>query len=110
MAKLQLNPALSDLRGSLDNLVIRRTPYGKVLSRKPDMSGVKWSAAQIAQRQRMKSAASEYRKRMSDPAQAARLAARAAKLGVPVSSLVMGELLRTPAKGAEPARRSRATR
>lgn len=110
MAKLQLNSALRDLRGSIDNLVIRRTPYGKVLSRKPDMSRVKWSAAQIAHRQRMKAAASEYRRLMSDPAQAARLVARAAKQGVPVSSLVMGQLLRAPIKEAKPAKRSPARR
>jgi hypothetical protein len=105
MAKLQLNSALRDLRGSIDNLVIRRTPYGKVLSRKPDMSRVKWSAAQLAHRQRMKVAASKYRKLMSDPVQAERLKARAAKRGVPVSSLVMGPLLRAPAPEAKPAGR-----
>ncbi len=110
MAKLQLNSALRDLRGSLDNLVVRRTPYGKVLSRKPDMSRVKWSPSQLAQRQKMKSAASQYRKLMSDPAQAARHTARAAKLGIPVSSLVMGELLQAPAKEAVAAKRSRGAR
>lgn len=105
MAKTQLNSALRELRGSIEGLVIRRTPHGQVLSRKPDMSRVKWSASQLAHRRRMKSAAIQYRKVMSDPAQATRYSARAAKLGIPVSSLVMGELLRTAGEKSGPAKR-----
>jgi hypothetical protein len=41
----------------------------------------------------MKAAAAHYRSVMADPAAADRLRTRAKKLGMPVSSLVMGEFL-----------------
>lgn len=105
MAKIQLNSILRELRGSLGDLVIRHTPHGQVVSRKPDMSRVQWSSSQIAHRERMKSAAIEYRKVMSNPVQAARHSARAAKLGIPVSSLIMGEFLRTRSAAVAPTTR-----
>lgn len=93
MAKVRLNSTLVQLQGAIGGLVIRHTPHGDVLSRSPDMSRVKWSAAQLAQRKRMKAAAQHYRRLMAEPAKAARYVARAAKLRIPVSSLVMGEFL-----------------
>ena len=104
MAKLTLNAALSRLQGSLDGFVIKHTPHGQVLSRQPDMSRVRWSPAQRANRKRMKEAAIHYRKVMADPKEAARSLARARKLKVPVSSLVMGEFLRGGASGVAPSK------
>ncbi len=101
MAKLTLNTALQSLRGGIDGFVIRDTPHGQVLSRRPDMSRVCWSPAQVAHRERMQAAAVHYREVMADPKEAARCIARARKLKVPVSSLVMGEFLKNaPAKPA----------
>src|SRR5437867_1055308 len=71
MPKLQLDPALTSLRGSLGNLVYkhyRKDKRGLVVSRKPDMSKVKWSSAQRAHRQRMKAAAAFHREVLADPA------------------------------------------
>lgn len=99
MAKLILNSALNQLRGSLDGLVIRHTPHGPIVSRKPNMSRVKWSPAQKARRILMMDAADHYRAVMKDPKQAVLYRARAARKKIPVSSLVMGEYLKrtTPA-------------
>ena len=95
---------LKRLRGSIDGLVIKHTAHGHVLSRRPDMSRVKWSPAQQARRRLMQDAAKHYRKIMTDPKQAARLVAIAAKKKIPVSSLVMGEYLRTAGKSSAPSR------
>jgi hypothetical protein len=97
MAKVQLDSLITQLRGSLGNVVVRHTPHGPVLSRRPDMSGVKWSPAQKAHRKRMKAAAAHYRATMADPAQAARYLKLAARQKIPVSSLVMGVYLKKPA-------------
>lgn len=67
MAKLKLNSALTQLRGEIDGLVIRHTPHGAILSRRPDMSRVKWSPAQKARRKLMQSAAVHYHAVMKDP-------------------------------------------
>ena len=58
MAKAQLNSMLTQLRGSIGGLVIKHTAHGPVLARRPDMSGVQWSPAQLAQRRLMQDAAS----------------------------------------------------
>ena len=100
MAKVTLNPALAKLHGSIDGMVIKNTPHGMVLARRPDMSRVRWSPAQRAHRRRMQAAAEHYRKVMADPEEAARCTARARKLKVPVSSLVMGEYLKAAASAA----------
>jgi hypothetical protein len=64
MAKVQLDTALASITGSLGKFVYkhyRNDKRGQVLSRKPDISRVKWSPAQRAHRQRMKSAAAFHR-------------------------------------------------
>jgi hypothetical protein len=57
MPKISLNSALASLSGILDGLVFkhyRKDKRGLVLSRKPDMSKVKPSPAQLARRQLMR--------------------------------------------------------
>lgn len=95
MPKLTFHPFLNGIRGSVGDLVVRQTPQGPVIQRRPDMSQVVWSPAQIAHRERMKGAALHYRRVMADPRGAASYRARAKKAGIPVSSLVMGEYLGT---------------
>jgi hypothetical protein len=94
MAKLKLHSTLKSLHGALDGLVIKNTPHGQVLARRPDMSRVRWSPAQKAHRQRMQDAALHYRRVMADPVLAARCVAKARRMKVPVSSLVMGAFLK----------------
>jgi hypothetical protein len=104
MAKLKLHVAIRRLQGSLDGLVVKNTPHGQVLSRRPDMSNVKWSPAQLAHRKLMQAASEHYRNLMADPGQAARSIAGARRKNIPVSSFVMGEFLRRARQDAALAR------
>ncbi len=68
MAKATLSPMVAVLRGRLGDYVFRRSPDGQlILSKVPDMSGVKWSKAQQAYRQRFKRAITYAKAAMADP-------------------------------------------
>jgi hypothetical protein len=59
MPKIRLATPLESLSGTLDGLVFkhyRKDKRGLVVSRKPDMSKVRPSPAQLAQRKRMRQA------------------------------------------------------
>ncbi len=98
MAKIDLSSFLSRMSGRIGDMVVRQTRTGPVLSRVPDMSKVKWSPAQRARRKLMREAGAHYRAVMSDPKQADRYRALAAKKKIPVSALVMGEFLKRGGK------------
>jgi hypothetical protein len=54
MAKVRLHPLFEQLRGDLKGLVFRLSHNGQTsVYLSPDMSEVKWSPAQIAQRERI---------------------------------------------------------
>ena len=62
MAKVRLHPLFEQLRGKIKGLVFRLSHNGKIsVYMDPDMSRVKWSAAQLAQREHF-AAASAYAK------------------------------------------------
>ena len=68
MAKVKLNPIIEQIHGQMGEMVLRRTRGGgTTLMRKPDMSGVAWSAAQVAHRERFRQAIIYARAAMSDP-------------------------------------------
>ena len=68
MAKVTLSPHLEDLRGKVGNFVFRRTASGKLtLIKLADMSNVKWSEAQKANRARFKEAVAYARTAMAEP-------------------------------------------
>jgi hypothetical protein len=70
MAKARLNPILTELHGKMGEMVFRRTPSGGVsLILKANMSNVKWSPAQQANRQRFREAVALARQALTDPAQ-----------------------------------------
>lgn len=70
MAKARLNPILTELHGKMGDMVFRRTPSGGVsLILKADMSNVKWSPAQQANRKRFREAVRLARQALNDPAQ-----------------------------------------
>jgi hypothetical protein len=97
MAKVQLDTALASITGSLGKFVYkhyRNDKRGQVLSRKPDMSRVKWSPAQRAHRQRMKSAAAFHRQVLADPALLKKFTRLAKQKRVNLSAVTMGEVLR----------------
>jgi hypothetical protein len=69
MPKVKLAPWLEEVYGSYgEGVTFRRTPKGNnSLIKKADMSKVKWSPAQIAQRQRMKEAIAYAQAILADP-------------------------------------------
>jgi hypothetical protein len=81
MAKAQLNPALEQIRGELGGFVYRTLHGKQVVSRKPDMSRVKWSAAQKAHRLKFRRAVAYARAAMADEAARAIYEREAAQKG-----------------------------
>jgi hypothetical protein len=68
MAKVKLNPVMEELHGQVGEMVFRRTHSGGTsLMRKPDMSGVAWSEAQVAHRERFRQAVAQARMALADP-------------------------------------------
>ena len=97
MPKLRLNASLASLSGTMDGFVYKHyknDKRGHVLSRKPDMSGVKWSPAQRAHRRRMKAAAAFHREVLADPALLKKYIRLAKQTRVNLSAVTMGEVLR----------------
>ncbi len=68
MAKVKLNPIFEEIQGQVGNMVLRRTYEGRLsLMKKPDMSNVEWSEAQVAHRQRFKEAVAYAYAAMANP-------------------------------------------
>ena len=68
MAKVTLNPLIREISGKMGDLVFRVSPTGEqTIMKLPDMSGVKWSKAQEAHRQRFKEAVAYARAAMAEP-------------------------------------------
>jgi hypothetical protein len=94
MAKVKLNPILLELHGKVGDMVFRRTRNGGVsLIRKADMSNVKWSPAQVANRQRFREAAAYAKQLLSDPQVRATYEEFAAKQGKRASEVAVSEYL-----------------
>ncbi len=52
MPKIKLVPFIEEIHGTLDGWVFKKSPQGKmIITKKPDMSKVKWSKPQKAKRQ-----------------------------------------------------------
>ncbi len=94
MAKILINPALSGLRGQIGRLVFKHYHHGMVVSRHPDMSRVKPSAAQRAQRKRMTEAAEYYRRVLQDPVLLRRCRAIAKSRKIPLPAAAAAEFFR----------------
>jgi hypothetical protein len=68
MAKIILNPIIERAQGKMGNIVFRRSHTGEMcITKLPDMSKVKWSAAQQAHRQRFKQASAYAKAAMAEP-------------------------------------------
>ena len=68
MAKVTLAPFIEDIRGKAGGFVFRRSHSGKLtLIKLADMSNVKWSKAQKAQRQRFKEAVAYAKAALAEP-------------------------------------------
>ena len=68
MTRVRFSPFIEEIHGTLYDVVFKKSPSGNmIVTRRPDMSNVKWSAAQQAQRQRFKEANAYARAAMADP-------------------------------------------
>jgi hypothetical protein len=97
MAKVKLNTALVALSGTLGGLVYKHyanDKRGMVVSRRPDMSKVKPSGAQLAHRQRMRDAAEFHRRVLQDPVLLKKYQRLARRQRINLSAATMGEVLR----------------
>lgn len=68
MPKVRFLPQVEEIRGTLYDVVFKKSPKGNmIVTKRPDMSNVEWSEAQQTQRQRFR-LANEYAKAaMADP-------------------------------------------
>ena len=69
MPKVKLHPLLVEIHGTLyDDLVFKRSPQGEIIvTKKPDMSKVKWSPAQQETRRRFAEASAYAAAAKADP-------------------------------------------
>ena len=82
MAKVKLNPFFTAIQGELDGYIFRSSPDGQtIVSKAPDLSNVKWSKAQKAQRRRFKKAVAYAKAAMADPTARAYYEEQALQLG-----------------------------
>jgi len=94
MPKAKLNPILLELHGKLGDMVFRRTRNGGVsVIRKADMSKVKWSPAQVANRQRFREAVAHAKQLLADPQVRATYEEIAAKQGKRALEVAVSEYL-----------------
>lgn len=68
MPKVRLRNAIAEIHGTLYEVVFKKSPQGEmIITKRPDMSHVKWSPAQEAQRQRFKEAAAYAKAALATP-------------------------------------------
>ncbi|SDS46822.1 hypothetical protein [Opitutus sp. GAS368] len=97
MTKIRRLTALHLLAALSDGLVCKHYRKGKrgyVLSRKPDMSKVKPSRAQLARREMMRKAGEFHRQVLADPKLLKKYEAIAREKQIPLSAATMGDFLR----------------
>src|SRR5437868_246470 len=94
MARTKLNSALRHIRGAIDGWCYKRYAGELVISRRPDMSRVKWSPKQIARRELMRAAGLFHRQVLANPMLKKRFQAIADKKGHPLSAVTMGDYMR----------------
>ncbi len=92
MAKVTLHPILLEIHGKLGTHVYRRTSSGGTsIIRRADMSNVKWSEAQKAQRQRFKEAVAYAKAALADPEARAHYQTEAARLNKTAYNLALSD-------------------
>jgi hypothetical protein len=81
MPKVKLSHLVEEIHGTLDGWVFKKSPQGEmIITKKPDMSKVKWSKAQKNQRKRFKIGIALVKAALADPKVRAKYDRRAKKL------------------------------
>ena len=78
MPRVRFKPGIVQMQGTLYDVVFKLSPQGNpIVTKRPDMSNVKWSEAQTAHRQRFKEAVAYARAALAEPELRARYDKRA---------------------------------
>ena len=94
MPKVILAPFIQEIHGTLDGWVFKKSPQGEmIVTKKPDMSRVKWSKAQKANRQRMSEAITATQLALRDPRVRARYESKAKRQGRRAWNLALSDCL-----------------
>ena len=99
MATLILNSALQGLRGRVGEWIYKQYSYGTVVTRVPQMKGIKPSAAQRAHRDRVRAAGKFYRQVLADPVLLKRYSAIARRRGIPLPAVTLTEYFKRARSG-----------
>jgi len=68
MPKVRFKGPIEEIKGTLYDVVFKRSPSGKmIVSKSPDMSNVEWSEAQIKQRKGFALASAYAKAALADP-------------------------------------------
>jgi len=82
MPKVRLNPLIEEIHGTMYGVVFKLSSKGNmIVTKRPDMSKVKWSKAQEEQRRRFKEAVAYARAALADPKLRARYERKAKRQG-----------------------------
>jgi hypothetical protein len=102
MAIAKLNSALQELRGRVGDLVYKQYSYGTVVTRVPQMEGIKPTAAQRAHRNRVRLAGKFYQEVLADPVLLKRCSAIARKRRIPLPAVTLAEYFKAAREGRRP--------
>ena|SRR5688572_95734 len=112
MPRVRLYPLVEEIHGTMYDVVFKRSPKGNmIVTKRPDMTRVKWSKAQKAHRARFKQAVTYARAALADPNVCARYEKMAKKQhksrwDVAISDYFNGiDLLSSPAQNQPPRRK-----
>jgi hypothetical protein len=95
MPKVKLIPILEEIHGSMYDLVFKKSPQGEmIVTKKPDMSNVKWSKARKANRKHMSAAIAAAQFALLDPKVKTKYERRAKKLGRRAWNLALSDCLK----------------
>lgn len=82
MPKVKFSPLIEEIEGTLHDMVFKKSPQGKIIvTKRPDISKVKWSKAQKAQRKRWAAGVASIQLVLKDPRVRARYERKAKKQG-----------------------------
>ena len=97
MAKVKLNPALEAIHGHVGDFVFKRFAGAEYVGKMPDRTGIVPSEDQLAQMDKFRLAALYGKAVLADPVAQAVYADAAARKGIPVFALTVGDFLNAPA-------------
>ena len=94
MPKVILAPFIQEIHCTLDGWVFQKSPQEEmIVTKKPDMSRMKWSKARKANRQRMSEAITATQLALKDPAVRAKYERKAKKQGRRAWNLALSDYL-----------------